>query len=211
MLGPPEPESGPPDATRATPAAPAPSIQRAGEPADAPEAIDPDVAPHVPEQRTVPEQRAELAGARLWLVLSVVSAGGVLGALARYAVSLAWPAPAGAFPWSTWAINVLGSGLIGVLMVLISEGGRSAHPLVRPFAGVGLLGGFTTFSAYALEFRGLLEAGRPGQALVYGGGTAAGCVGAVWFAAAATRVTVARLSATRAAARRAAGQRAAGR
>ncbi|MFF0450027.1 fluoride efflux transporter FluC [Streptomyces sp. NPDC004609] len=146
------------------------------------EAIDPDVDLHVPAQR------AEVSGARRWAVLAAISAGGVVGALARYALSRAWPAQD--FPWVTLVINGVGSALIGVLMVLIGEGGRSAHPLVRPFAGVGVLGGFTTFSAYALDFRELLESGRPGAALGYAVGTVVCCVGAVWLAAALTRRAV---------------------
>ncbi|MFI6289469.1 fluoride efflux transporter FluC [Streptomyces sp. NPDC051018] len=143
------------------------------------EAIDPDVDLHVPTQR------AETSGARRWGVLAVISVGGVIGALARYALMRAWPVEG--FPWVTLVINGSGSALLGVLMVLISEGGRSAHPLVRPFAGVGVLGGFTTFSTYGLDFRVLLESGRSGAALGYAAGTVVCCVGAVWLATALTR------------------------
>jgi CrcB protein len=77
-----------------------------------------------------------------------VSAGGALGALARYGLQLAWPVPAAGFPWSTLVINATGCLLIGVLME------RVDGPL-RPFLGAGVLGGFTTFSAYAVEISGL--------------------------------------------------------
>ncbi|WP_261988702.1 fluoride efflux transporter FluC, partial [Streptomyces sp. wa22] len=53
------------------------------------------------------------------------------------------------FPWAVFAVNVTGCALIGVLMVLLAERGTVTHPLVRPFLGVGVLGGFTTFSTYA--------------------------------------------------------------
>lgn len=99
-------------------------------------------------------------------VLVAVSAGGVLGALARYAVATAWPHPAGAFPWSTWVINVSGCFLIGVLMVAV-ERRLSDRPLVRPFLGTGLLGGYTTFSAFAVE----AQQARPTVALLYLAGT----------------------------------------
>ncbi|WP_347726766.1 CrcB family protein [Streptomyces sp. CAU 1734] len=145
--------------------------------------MDPDV------DLRVPPERAELSGRRGAAVLAVISAGGAAGASARYAISLAWPS-GGGFPWSTLGVNVLGSALIGVLMVLIGAGGRWAHPLVRPFAGVGVLGGFTTFSAYALETHGLLEQGRLGLALLYASGTAAGCVAAVWLAVSLTRAAL---------------------
>ncbi|MET7618907.1 CrcB family protein [Streptomyces sp. NPDC005408] len=148
------------------------------------EAIDPDVDLHVPAQR------AETAGAHKWVVLAVIAGGGVAGACARYGVSLAWPSV-----WATLCINLLGCALIGVLMVLVSEGGRGgrpAHPLVRPFLGVGVLGGFTTFSTYALDFKKLLEREEAGTALVYAAGTVVGAVVAVWLAASATRAVVAR-------------------
>ncbi|MFE2479357.1 CrcB family protein [Streptomyces sp. NPDC059389] len=143
------------------------------------EAIDPDVDLHVPGQR------AERRGP----VLAAIAVGGALGASARYGASLLWPAAGpGAFPWTTFWTNVIGCALIGVLMVLISEGGRTPpHPLVRPFAGVGVLGGFTTFSTYAVDFSRLLDAGEAGRALAYAGLTVAAALGAVWAGAAVTR------------------------
>ncbi|MGW6708533.1 FluC/FEX family fluoride channel [Streptomyces sp. NPDC054956] len=149
-------------------------------PVEGAEAIDPDVDLHVPAQRAEPQGR----------VLAAVAAGGAVGASARYGVALLWPAAPGAFPWGTFWVNVTGCALIGVLMVLISEGGRSAHPLVRPFVGVGVLGGFTTFSTYAVDFARLLDEGEAGTALAYAGLTVAGALGAVWAAAQMTRRAV---------------------
>ena len=157
-------------------------------PAGDAEAIDPDVDLHVPAQR------AETAGAHKWPVLAAISAGGAVGAAGRYGASLLWPAPGGAFPWAVFWVNVLGCGLIGVLMVFVSEGGRSAPPLLRPFLGVGVLGGFTTFSTFALDFSELLEREEAGTALAYAGGTVAGAVGAVWLAAPAARGLVKRVA-----------------
>ncbi|MGW3626287.1 fluoride efflux transporter CrcB [Streptomyces sp. NPDC000880] len=151
-----------------------------------PEPIDPDVDLHVPAQR------AETAGSHKWPVLAAISVGGAAGATARYAASVLWPAAPGAFPWATFWINVLGCALIGVLMPLVSEGGRSAHPLVRPFLGVGVLGGFTTFSTYALDFSELLEREEADTAMAYAAGTVAGAIAAVWLAASATRAVLAR-------------------
>ncbi|MEW2633961.1 CrcB family protein [Streptomyces sp. NPDC048389] len=153
-------------------------------PAGDAEAIDPDVDLHVPAHR------AETAGAHKWAVLAAISAGGAVGAAGRYGASLLWPAPEGAFPWAVFWVNVLGCGLIGVLMVFVGEGGRSAPPLLRPFLGVGVLGGFTTFSTFALDFSELLEREEAGTALAYAGGTVAGAVGAVWLAASVARVLV---------------------
>ncbi|MCK9894203.1 fluoride efflux transporter CrcB [Frankia sp. AgB32] len=143
------------------------------------EPTDPDVDLHVPAQRS------ELRRAPGPL-LGMIAAGGAIGACARYGLGLAWPPPAGAFPWTTWAVNVCGCAAIGVLMVLIAEM-RTAHPLVRPFLGTGILGGFTTFSTYAVDAERLLDAGRAGLALAYLAGTMLGALGAVWAAATATR------------------------
>lgn len=150
------------------------------------EALDPDVDLHVPAQR------AEAAGRHGLLVLAVIAAGGALGAVARHAVSLWLPARGAAgFPWGIFLVNLLGCALIGVLMVLVSEGGRDArtNPLLRPFLGVGVLGGFTTFSAYAADTVRLLEEGPRAAvaALAYLFGTPLGALCAVWAAAAGTR------------------------
>lgn len=96
-----------------------------------PDPVDPDVDLHVPAQRT-----------ELHLpFVALVSLGGGLGGVARYGLSSFVPGPVGLF-----VINVLGSFLIGVLMGLVPK------PLVRAFFGVGLLGGFTTFSSYATSW-----------------------------------------------------------
>lgn len=91
-------------------------------------------------------------------VVIVVALGGGFGALARYGLALMLPSQPGGFPWSTFTANVLGCFLIGVLMVLITEA-CSAHRLLRPFIGVGALGGFTTFSTYAVESHELMRSG----------------------------------------------------
>jgi fluoride exporter len=130
--------------------------------------VDPDVDPVLPRE---PFGRVVVA----------VAAGGALGALARYGMVLAWPA--GALPWSTLVINVVGCLLIGALMVLVSR----AHYLVRPFVGVGILGGFTTFSAYAEQVRALLAAGDTALALGYLAGTLLAAVLAVQVGVSLTR------------------------
>jgi fluoride exporter len=120
-----------------------------------PDVVDPDVDLHVPAQRR------ELVGRHV-RVLGAIAVGGALGALARYGVGTLLPTEPGRFPWGTFAINVTGCLLIGVLMVLVTDV-FPARPLLRPFLGVGVLGGFTTFSTYANEIRGLL---RPGSVLL---------------------------------------------
>ncbi|MFD2421479.1 fluoride efflux transporter FluC [Amycolatopsis pigmentata] len=128
-------------------------------------------------------------------VLTAIALGGGLGALARYGMALMVPTAPGGFPWATFFTNILGCLLIGVLMVLISEV-WSAHRLVRPFLGVGVLGGFTTFSTYAVEIRGLLQPGTAGLAFAYLAGTLAGAMLAVFAGVAATK-TLCRLGTTR--------------
>lgn len=99
-------------------------------------------------------------------VLAAVAAGGVLGAEARYGIGVAWPHPPTAFPWPTLLVNSSGCLLIGVLMVVITERART-HPLVRPFLGVGVLGGYTTFSTFAVDVVTLARVGHPVAAGAY--------------------------------------------
>lgn len=88
-------------------------------------------------------------------VLAAIALGGGLGALARAGVAELLPHPSDALDVATLVTNVVGSMLLGALMVLLVEH-RRGHPLLRPFVGVGVLGGFTTFSTYAVHARGLL-------------------------------------------------------
>lgn len=104
--------------------------------------------------------------ARPAAVLATVAAGGVLGAEARFGLTLLLPPGRSGWPWATLLTNVSGCLLIGVLMVVITEVLRP-HRLARPFLGVGLLGGYTTFSTYAVEAVQLVRAGRWGIALGY--------------------------------------------
>ena len=122
-------------------------------------------------------------------VLVAVAFGGGLGSLARYGLTVLLPTHPGQFPWATFFENVLGCLLIGVLMVLITER-WTVHRLVRPFLGVGVLGGFTTFSTYAVEIRGLLQPGTIGLAFAYLAGTFLGAMLAVITGASATRAVL---------------------
>ncbi|MGW1678797.1 fluoride efflux transporter FluC [Saccharopolyspora sp. NPDC002376] len=114
-------------------------------------------------------------------VLAVVAAGGAIGALLRYCAYIAWPGP-----FSTFLVNVIGCVAIGVLMFVITEL-VTAHRLVRPFLGVGVLGGFTTFSTYVADAVHLVVEGRPVLALVYLTGTVLSCLLAVAVGLLATR------------------------
>jgi CrcB protein len=118
-------------------------------------------------------------------VIAAVSTGGAAGALARYGISVAWPHRPDGFPWSTWAINVSGCLLIGVLMILNAEL-WTGRRLVRPFLGVGVLGGYTTFSTSIVDVQQAAAHGAPGVAACYLGATVVGAVLAVWIGATAT-------------------------
>jgi CrcB protein len=123
-------------------------------------------------------------------VLAVVAAGGVLGALCRYGLGVAFPAAPGRFPWATFGVNISGCLLIGVLVVLVTEAGP-AHPLLRPFAGTGILGGYTTFSTAMVDTVRL----SAGMAVVYLFGTLAAALGATYLGVLGTRLLLRRRSA----------------
>ncbi len=112
--------------------------------------------------------------------IGTIAAGGAVGALARYGLGLALPHDSATFPLSTFLVNVVGGFLIGVVIVVITEW-TTAHPLVRPFTVTGFLGGFTTFSTYAVDAEQLLAAGRVATALLYIAGTLAVAVAATWL------------------------------
>jgi CrcB protein len=90
------------------------------------------------------------------LFVALAGAGGVL---ARYWLSSI--VHGGALPWMTVAINVVGSFLLGVLVVA-----HSTSPHVRTILGVGFLGGFTTFSSFSVQVFLDIEAGEPASGLV---------------------------------------------
>ncbi|MGW4700433.1 fluoride efflux transporter CrcB [Streptomyces sp. NPDC004285] len=123
-------------------------------------------------------------------VVAAVAAGGSLGAVARYAATLVWPTPDGAFPWTVLTVNATGCAVLGVLMVLLTETTTAPHPLLRPFLGTGVCGGFTTFSTYALDTQRLLSAGDPTRGLLYLGGTLLTALAAVAAGVAAARLLV---------------------
>jgi len=104
---------------------------------------------------------------------------------------VAVPHTGGGFPWATFGINVTGCALMGVLMVLV-EHVWTGRRLLRPFLGVGVLGGYTTFSAYVLDINQAVGAGAPGVALVYLAATPMAALIAVWATATATRRAIAR-------------------
>jgi len=100
-----------------------------------------------------------------------VALGGGIGALLRYQLGRAmthWlgPAMVSTFPWATLATNAIGSLLMGVLAGWLARHGQGGDQL-RLLLGVGLLGGFTTFSAFSLEMVMLIQRGQFTFALLY--------------------------------------------
>lgn len=125
----------------------------------------------------------------MWPVVAVVAVGGAIGASARYGATLIWPTAPDTFPTTTLLVNVIGCAVMGVFMVLLTEM-RTPHRLLRPFFGTGVLGGFTTFSTYAVDIERLVEGGHAGTGLAYLGLTLLAALAAVWSAAWATRRAV---------------------
>lgn len=119
--------------------------------------------------------------------IAAVAVGGALGALGRHGLDLALPLRTGGFPLATFLINVSGCLLIGALVVLLTEL-TAAHPLLRPFLVTGVLGGYTTFSTYAVQTQALLAGGHLGTALGYLGGTLAAALAATWAGVSLTRL-----------------------
>jgi CrcB protein len=111
-------------------------------------------------------------------LLAAIAAGGAMGSLGRYGVARALPDEPGGFPWATFLVNVSGSLAMGVLFVWVLTMSRP-HPWLRPFLGVGVLGGWTTFSTYALESRALVASGHGATALAYALGSLLLGLGAV--------------------------------
>jgi fluoride exporter len=120
---------------------------------------------------------------------AVIGAGGAVGSIARYVLSVLIPHGPHGFPWATFLTNVAGCFAIGVLMVLIVDV-WVAHRLLRPFLGVGVLGGFTTFSTYAVDTSTLLLQGTGQIGLLYLVGTVTSALLAVWLGAHLTRLAV---------------------
>ena len=118
-------------------------------------------------------------------VVAVIALGGVIGAVVRYEAGLWWPTRVGKFPWTTFGINVLGCALIGVLLVLVTDV-FTRQRLLRPLLGTGVLGGFTTFSTYAVDIQRLVATEHAGLALA---DLAATLLAALVAVTAATRIT----------------------
>lgn len=102
--------------------------------------------------------------------------GGAIGAAFRYHIGrVALQNMGPAFPWGTWIVNLLGGLLMGLLAGIVIRDGAQAEPL-RLFLGAGVLGGFTTFSAFSIETVAFIERGQLAIAGAYAVSSVAGSV-----------------------------------
>ncbi|MEZ5958047.1 MAG: fluoride efflux transporter CrcB [Hyphomonadaceae bacterium] len=114
----------------------------------------------------------------------LVAVGGALGAVARYGVGLGAARWLGlAFPWGTLAVNIVGGFAMGWLAARVGP----EQEALRLALGVGVLGGFTTFSAFSLETVRLMEH-QPGLAALYAAASVVVSVGACWLGLSLGRV-----------------------
>jgi len=119
------------------------------------------------------------------MTLLYVGAGGALGAMARYLMAgLVQRGVGGSFPWGTLAVNILGAFVMG-LIVETAARLWSPSPELRAFLTTGILGGFTTFSAFSLETGLMIEKGQWALAAAYIAASVALCVlalfGGLWL------------------------------
>lgn len=102
--------------------------------------------------------------------VALVAAGGTVGALARVGLAERFPVVPGAIPWTTFAENLVGAFLLGLVLTLLAER-VAATPAVRLLVCTGTLGAFTTYSTFAVELVRLAEDGHALTAGAYAGGS----------------------------------------
>ena len=117
---------------------------------------------------------------------AAIAAGGVAGALARAWLEHVWPASGHTWPWTTFAVNVVGTLLLGYFVTRLQER-LPPSTYRRPFLGTGLCGALTTFSTLQIEALQLCRHGHVPLALAYVAGTLAAGLAGVHLATAATR------------------------
>ncbi len=114
----------------------------------------------------------------------LAAVGGALGALARWGVDAALPSPAPGWPWATLLVNLTGCLLLGVLLGAVLPR-FPRHAWLRPLLATGVLGGYTTYSTFAVDVVRLVDAGAVGTAAGY---VVASVVGGVLATAAGVRL-----------------------
>jgi fluoride exporter len=122
-----------------------------------------------------------------------VAAGGAFGASLRYAFLLLSPPVEGAFPWTIFAENIVGSFLLGLFLTLILDV-RSRFRRYRPLVATGVLGSLTTFSTFVWDFLSLLILSEVVTAITYLSVAAVAGLLAAWAGISSGRVLRERLS-----------------
>lgn len=113
--------------------------------------------------------------------LFLVMGGGAMGAALRYQLGrfVGQAVPGATWPWATLAANLIGGFAMGLLAGWLARGSAVSGEPIRLLIGVGLLGGFTTFSAFSLETLLMIERGQAIAALGYVLASVVGAVGAL--------------------------------
>ena len=126
-----------------------------------------------------------------WKAVFAVAIGAAIGGVARYVIGQIFAQRFGpGFPYGTLFINVTGSFLIGVVAELATSRAFGMTPLVRVFAATGLLGGYTTFSAFSLDALVLVSDGAALLAALYAAGSVALGVIAAYAGLVLARITI---------------------
>ena len=126
-----------------------------------------------------------------WKAVFAVAIGAAIGGVARYVVGQIFAQRFGpGFPYGTLFINVTGSFLIGVVAELATSRAFGMTPLIRVFAATGLLGGYTTFSAFSLDALVLVSDGAALLAALYAAGSVALGVIAAYAGLVLARITI---------------------
>ncbi len=129
--------------------------------------VDPDLAPDDPGEPSAEHRPGgRRRRARQHDVIAAIAVGGFIGSLGRYELGLAWVAPPGRVPWATFTVNTSGAFLLGLILTILVDRIRPPR-WARPLLCVGVLGGWTTMSTFAVEADLLVRGGYVGTAIVY--------------------------------------------
>lgn len=123
------------------------------------------------------------------IIVVALGFGGVLGAISRYAISLALPTQTDRFPWATFVVNISGSAVLGFILILLIEQFPRGR-LARPVIGTGFIGAYTTFSTFMVEAILLIRDGHPQDAAVYLAASVIAGLAAVWLGMTSARLVL---------------------
>ena len=131
--------------------------------------IDPDLDHTDSTLNVPPHPRQPRITFHRFVTVTLIGLGGGCGTLARWGLETNFPAPDQTIPWTTMGINALGAGLLGVLLAWLTGSGpdQGWRRRVRLTFGTGLIGGFTTYSAFSIETVALLSTNRWWIGIVY--------------------------------------------